>query len=91
MSDLENAKTEVQDVHYSRYIASWQNEGGHYYGEQFEKWLKANGCTDDEINRIKLMATIGKLELEVSAKAYINKMNKMIKIIDNGGEPEEEP
>ena len=89
--DFENAKTKVQEVHYSRYIASWRNEGGNYFGQQFENWLKANDCTEEEIHDIVFMATIGKMELEKSAVSYIKKMNEMIKKIDNDEEPEEEP
>ena len=88
---FENKKTEVQGVHYSRYIASWNNVGGYYYGEQFKKWLKMNCCTEKEINDICEMATCGKLELEMSAKAYVQIMNKMIAKIDNDEEPEMEP
>ena len=59
---FENKKTAVQEVHYSRYIASWNNcGGGHYYGKQFAKWLNANGCTDSEIENILEMATCGKM------------------------------
>ena len=89
--DFENAKTKVQEVYYSRYIASWLNKGGDYFGEQFEKWLRANDCTEQEINDIKWMATCGKMELESTAKAYINKMNDLIRRFDNGEEIEEEP
>ena len=88
---FENKKTEVQGVHYSRYIASWKNCGGTYFGEQFAKWLRANSCTDKEINDIREMATCGKLELEMSARAYVKKMNEMMKKIENDEEPEEEP
>lgn len=95
--DFENAKTEVQEVHYSRYIASWMLCGGDYFGEQFEKWLKANDCTEEEISHIVVMATTGKMELQegqygfVGARKYIEKMNATIEKIDNGEEPEEEP
>lgn len=88
---FENKKTEVQEVHYSRYIASWKNAGGNYFGEQFEKWLKSNGCTEKEISEIREMATCGKMELETTAEFYVKKMNKMIEKIDNDEEPEEEP
>lgn len=88
---FENKKTEVQGIHYSRYIASWRNVGGDYYGEQFAKWLKANGCTDKEIDDIREMASCGKMELELTAKSYVKKMNKMIEKIENDQEPEEEP
>lgn len=88
---FENKKTEVQGVHYSRYIASWQNSGGDYYGEQFEKWLKENECTDKEIDDIREMARCGKMELELTARFYVKKMKKMISQIENDEEPEEEP
>ncbi len=72
---FENRKTEVQGVHYSRYIMSWLNAGGQVYDfgdEQFEKWLKSNEVTDEEIQHIKEMCCCaGKLELEMSAKSYI--------------------
>ena len=72
---LENKKTEVQGVHYSRYIMSWLNAGGKVYDfgdEEFEKWLKANEVTEKEIQEIREMGVAaGKLELEMSAKAYI--------------------
>lgn len=95
--DFENAKTKVQEVYYSRYIASWWHCGGTYFGNQFEKWLKANGCTDEEISDIVVMATTGKMELEygrdgfVGAMDYIEKMDKMIEKLNNDEEPEEEP
>ena len=94
---FENAKTEVQGVHYSRYIASWLICGGDYFGEQFRNWLRANCCTEAEISDIYEMATCGKMELQygsqtfAGAKKYIEKMNEMIKKIDNNEEPEEEP
>jgi len=91
MKEFENAKTEAQGVHYSRYIASWRNVGGDYFGNQFEKWLKENSCTKNEIADIVVMATCGKMELEKTAKAYVNKMNELIQKVDNGEEPEEEP
>ena len=95
--EFENAKTKVQGVYYSRYIASWWQCGGMYFGVQFEKWLKANGCTDEEINDIILMAICGKMELQyggngfAGANNYVEKMNKMIEKIENNEEPEEEP
>ncbi len=88
---FENKKTEVQGVHYSRYIASWKNAGGNYFGEQFRKWLGMNCCTEREINDICEMANCGKMELETTAAKYVKKMNEMIKKIENDEEPEEEP
>lgn len=88
---FENKKTEVQKVHYSRYIASWNKCGGHYYGEQFIKWLKFNECTDQEIDDICEMARCGKMELEMTAKSFVKKMTEMFNQIDNNEDPEEEP
>lgn len=88
---LDNKKTRNQGVHYSRYIASWVNYGGSYFGEQFAAWLRANDVEEDEIRDIREMATCGKLELEMTAGKYIRKMNKLNEQIDNGEEPEEEP
>lgn len=89
---FDNKKTKVQEVHYSRYIASWNNVGGdHYYGEQFKKWLELNCCTEEEIDDICEMATCGKMELQFTAAAYVKKMNEICKRIDNGEEPGEEP
>ena len=91
-SDFENSKTKIQGVHYSRYIASWNNAGGaDYYGEQFKNWLKANDCTEDEINDICFIAENGKMELELTAKKFIKKMNEAFEKIENNEEPEEEP
>lgn len=89
--DFENAKTEVQGVHFSRYIASWVNSGGRYFGEQFDKWLKSEGLTEVEIDYVRLMATTGKLELEMNCKKYIKKMKEAEKQIEEGLEPDEEP
>lgn len=89
MAILENKKTKVQEVHYSRYIASWHNEGGHFFGDQFIKWLKENECTDEEVNDICEMARCGKMELELTAKCFVNKMDCLIKQMDELKEGEE--
>lgn len=88
---LENKRTEVQGILYSRYISSWRNKGGDYFGKQFEKWLESNYCTKDEIAEMKFMATCGKIELEISAEDYVKKMKEMINKIENDEEPEEDP
>lgn len=94
---FENAKTEVQEVRYSRYIASWLICGGDYFGEQFKNWLRANRCTEEEVYNIYEMATCGKMELQngwtgfVGAKVYVEKMNEIVKRFNNGEEIEEEP
>ena len=71
--DFENAKT-GDGIHYSRYIASWHRMGGTiFYGGLFEKWLRdKEHLTEMEISDIMLMATNGKLELQKSAKEFID-------------------
>ena len=70
---FENKK--FNDIHATRYIMSWVRMGGKLkYGkeiEDFEKWLRSLGLNEDEANDIVLLATNGKLELEVSAKAFL--------------------
>ena len=89
---FENKKTEVQGIHYSRYIASWRNCGGaSRYGEQFEKWLEENGCTAKEIRDICEMAICGKMELEMTAGKYVERMYELITKIENDEETEELP
>jgi len=70
----------IRGIHISRFIMSWIRSGGVFgirdgYGE-FHKWLKTlviNGTilSDDEITDIMMIARNGKLELEVSAKKFI--------------------
>lgn len=65
----------INGVHETRYIASWVKAGGVLrYGKDyryFRKWLISLGLTEDEANHIANLATNGKLELESSAKAFI--------------------
>ena len=68
---LTNKKTEAGGIYYSRYIASWRNAGENYYGEKFRDWLRSEHVTEKEIDEIVEMAICGKLELEVSAKFFI--------------------
>lgn len=60
-------------IHYSRYIASWKRAGGKIYrGGLFERWLREKEqLNDEEISNILLLAENGKLELQGSAKAFI--------------------
>ena len=81
---LENKKH--NGVHYSRYIASWRNMGGTYFGREFELWLTSEGFTDEEIREVKEMATCGKLELETAAKEFIDKEKEFIKEFEECGE-----
>ena len=69
----------INDIHASRYIASWLNAGGAlYYVEdvdQFCTWLKSMGLSDYEVLHIREIATCGKLELENSAKKFVEELS----------------
>ena len=75
MDEFENKL--IRDVHASRYIASWAKMGGHF-GRRFPgrfdfiEWLEGMGLTSEEVNFIYNLATCGRLELEASAKKFIN-------------------
>ena len=60
-------------IHYSRYISSWKQAGGKIYrGGLFERWLREiEQLTEEEISDILFIAENGKLELECSAKMFI--------------------
>ena len=70
---FENKK--FNDIHATRYIVSWVRMGGKLrYGkdiEDFCNWLSSIGLSEEEVNYIELLATNGKMELEVSAKAFL--------------------
>lgn len=73
---LENNKTKLEGVHYSRYIISWVNACKSqgkiaYFGDLFEKWLEKEGCTADEIHLISEIAKMGRMELEKSAADFL--------------------
>lgn len=63
-------------IHASRYIASWYRVGGVIHPLEgpgtFHDWLVSEGLTEDEIARIIEMAMCGKLELQFSAKQFLN-------------------
>jgi len=69
----------IHDVHKTRYIVSWLKAGGLLcYGEDidnFRDWLLSLNLTDDEVQDIVYLATNGKLELESSAKKFINNIH----------------
>ena len=81
MKDFENGK--VGDIYYSRFIASFikmksKVEGGYHIDNRFEEWLRTltidgNPISDDAINDMVFMMETGKLELEISAKEYLEK------------------
>ena len=74
---LENKLTSVGGIHYTRYIESWRNVGGLIgYDGYFDEWLKSEGLTDEEIHDIHEIYGMGKLELELSAKPFVDKQRK---------------
>lgn len=80
---LENKKH--NGIHYSRYIASWRNMGGRFFDEEFKEWLRSEGFSDEEIREVKELAECGKLELETTAKQFIDKEKEMIKKFEDKG------
>lgn len=69
----------VNDVYYSRIIASWTNACRYmgtptYHGEIFKEWLMEIGVPEEHVNNIQEMARNGKLELETSAKLFLRKL-----------------
>ena len=66
----------IGDVYATRFIMSWVRMGGKL-GKRgdgvgdFRKWLTSLDLDEEDIERIIFIATNGKLELEVSAKNYI--------------------
>lgn len=64
----------------TRYIMSWVRAGGiiglHNEGvDEFRKWLKTLNLKDEDVKYIINLATNGKLELEYSAKKFLNECN----------------
>lgn len=67
-------------IHATRFIMSWVRMGGTLkYGkdyQNFEDWLKTlivdgKPLPDEDVDHIIALAKCGKLELEVSAKAFL--------------------
>lgn len=76
---FENKK--ILEVHASRYIASWHVAGGTLGTEpggrfDFADWLESLGLPDREVAYIYEFATCGKLELETSARTFLNTLKK---------------
>ena len=83
---FENEKVYVssvdEHVHISRIIASWYNFIKHrkdkdylrYESSYFKGWLNDIGLSDGDANKVYIMATNGKKELELSAEVYLWKI-----------------
>jgi hypothetical protein len=63
-------------IYETRFIASWVRMGGQLqYGEDidnFYDWLLSIDLSEEEANHIKFLATNGKLELENSARKFLD-------------------
>ena len=74
---LENKKTEVQRIHYSRYTASLKNDEDFDFGEMFVQWLRSNYCTEQEVQEIAEMAT----SISACFKCFVQKMGELLEQI----------
>jgi hypothetical protein len=65
----------INGIFASRFIMSWIRSGGTFNRNGgysiFSKWLKSLNLSDEDVNYIVNLAENGKLELEESAKAFI--------------------
>ena len=73
---MENKKTSVEGIHYSKYIMSWINGSipavqDVYFDNLFKDWLRSHKCTEQEISDIWLMATSTNPEFEKDAERFI--------------------
>ena len=71
-----NLSEEIHGIPVTRFIASWYRMGGGPYSDEIEEWLETlsidgEKLTNDEVVMVAQCATIGKLELEISAKNFI--------------------
>ena len=66
-------------IYATRFIASWLRMGGMLCTgkdvNNFRSWLLSLGLNSDEVWPIMYLATTGKMELEVDAKAFLKKLN----------------
>ena len=69
----------IRGIYASRFIASWLRMGGMLCTgkdvDNFRSWLLSLGLNSDEVWPIMYLATNGKMELEVNAKAFLKKLN----------------
>ena len=65
----------INDVHATRYIASWLKMGGHLRTgadiDYFRDWLLSMEISDDDAYRIINLATCGRMELEYNARTFM--------------------
>ena len=70
----------INDYTYAtRFIASWLREGGQLRTgkdyDNFYNWLLSLGLSEDDAEHIKFLAMNGKMELEYSARKYLEEHN----------------
>ena len=69
----------IRGIYATRFIASWLRMGGMLCTgkdvDNFRSWLLSLGLNSDEVWPIMYLATTGKRELEVDAKAFLKKLN----------------
>lgn len=70
----------IRGIHATRYIASWGKAGGHFGRRDlgrfdFRRWLESLGLTKDEVQHIYNLLDNGKLELENSAKVFMETLD----------------
>ena len=69
----------IRGIYATRFIASWLRMGGMLCTgkdvDNFRSWLLSLGLNSDEVWPIMYLATNGKMELAVNAKAFLEKLN----------------
>lgn len=67
----------INDVNATRYTASWLRAGGQLRNgadlDNFRDWLISLNLDEEDIDHIIHLAMCGKLELQTSARRFINK------------------
>ena len=75
--DFENKKSS-QEIHYSRYLASYLNElegsGKEFRWRDFVKWMISIGLSKEEARSIRRWVECGKFELERSVEKFIKEL-----------------
>ena len=69
----------IKGTHASRYIMSYLREGGSpRYRDKFREWLKSlpMELTEEEIDHILEIYSMGKLEFEINAKSFLKNYKK---------------
>ena len=74
----ENNKVKTQlygkdiNTYATRYIASYAKAGGNINSHKFVDWLESLGLDEDDIYKIKHLASSGEFNLEKSAREFLS-------------------